>query len=54
MLPERIKHLMTNSAKYAYYSPGLLNVDVTYGRLSDCVQSAVQGRIEREEGLWRA
>lgn len=54
MLPPRIKHLMTNSAKYAYYSPGLLNVDVTYGRLSDCVQSAVLGKIEREEGLWRA
>ena len=52
MLPARIKHLMTNSAKYAYYSPGLLNVAVTYGRLSDCVQSAVTGRIEREEGLW--
>ncbi len=54
MLPERIKHLMTNSAKYAYYSPGLLNVDVTYGRLSDCVESAVSGSIEREEGLWTA
>ena len=52
MLPARIKHLMTNSAKYAYYSPGLLNVAVTYGRLSDCVQSAVTGRIEKEEGLW--
>ncbi|MBO6575017.1 MAG: aconitase X catalytic domain-containing protein [Rhodothermales bacterium] len=54
MLPERIKHLMTNSAKYAYYSPGLLGVTVSYGRLSDCVESAVAGRIEREEGLWRA
>jgi len=52
MLPERIKHLMTNSAKYAYYSPGLLNVDVTYGRMSDCVDSAITGKIEREERLW--
>ncbi|MDA0683182.1 MAG: aconitase X catalytic domain-containing protein [Bacteroidetes bacterium] len=52
MLPERVKHLMTNSAKYAYYSPGLLGVDVVYGRLSDCVESAVQGRIIREEGPW--
>jgi len=54
MLPSRVKHLMTNSAKYAYYSPGLLNVDVIYGRLTDCVNSAISGRIEREEGPWAA
>lgn len=54
MLPGRIKHLMTNSAKYAYYSPGLLGVDVIYGRLSDCVESAVRGRVIREEGPWKA
>ncbi|MDE2997267.1 MAG: aconitase X catalytic domain-containing protein [Bacteroidota bacterium] len=54
MLPGRIKHLMTNSAKYAYYSPGLLGVDVIYGRLTDCVESAVNGRIIREEGPWKA
>ncbi|NNE69399.1 MAG: DUF521 domain-containing protein [Rhodothermales bacterium] len=52
MLPSRIKHLMTNSAKYAYYSPGLLEVDVTYGRLSDCVDSAVAGRVGRDDSLW--
>lgn len=52
MLPERITHLMTNSAKYAYYSPGLLGVDVIYGRLTDCVESAVKGRVIREEGPW--
>lgn len=54
MLPARVKHLMTNSAKYAYYSPGLLEVDVTYGRLSDCVDSAVAGRVGRDDSLWRA
>ncbi|NNF03847.1 MAG: DUF521 domain-containing protein, partial [Rhodothermales bacterium] len=52
MLPERIKHLMTSSAKYAYYSPGLLNVDVTYGRVEDCVESAVRGRVVRDESIW--
>ncbi len=53
MLPERIKTLMTNSAKYAYYSPGLLNTDVAYGRLEDCVRSAVEGRIVRDDSLWQ-
>ncbi len=54
MLPDRIKHLMTASAKYAYYSPGLLNVDVTYGRVEDCVESAVRGRVFRDESLWKS
>jgi predicted aconitase len=52
MLPEEIRTLMTNSAKYAYYSPGLLGTKVTYGSLSDCVNSAVAGRIIRDESLW--
>ncbi|MEZ4701675.1 MAG: aconitase X catalytic domain-containing protein [Rhodothermales bacterium] len=54
MLPGSIKHMMTNSAKYAYYSPGLLNTQIAYGRLADCVESAVAGRILRDESLWNA
>ncbi|MFQ5571234.1 MAG: aconitase X [Rhodothermales bacterium] len=52
MLPPEIKVLMTNSAKFAYYTPGLLNKQIAFGRLEDCVQSAVVGRIERDEALW--
>ena len=37
MLPPEIKTLMTNSAKYAYYAPSLLNTRVTFGSLADCV-----------------
>jgi predicted aconitase len=54
MLPPEVKTLMTNSAKYAYYAPGLLNTRVTFGSLSDCVRSAAAGRVVRDEGLWRA
>jgi predicted aconitase len=43
---------MTNSAKYAYYSPGLLNTRVTFGSLDDCVRSAVAGQVIREAGRW--
>lgn len=53
MLPGRIKTLMTNSAKYAYYSPGLLKTAVAYGRTQDCVRSAIEGHIVRDESLWR-
>ena len=53
MLPPEIKTLMTNSAKYAYYAPGMLNTRVTFGSLADCVRSAVEGRIVRDESLWK-
>jgi len=52
MLPPAVKVLMTNSAKYAYYSPGLLRATVTFGRLADCVRSAVAGRVVSDERLW--
>jgi predicted aconitase len=52
MLPPEMKLLMTNSAKYAYYAPGLLDTEITFGSLADCVQSAVTGRIVRNESLW--
>ncbi len=52
MLPRKVETLMTNSAKYAYYAPGLLGTRIVYGSLEDCVCSAVSGRIERDDTLW--
>jgi hypothetical protein len=52
MLPPEIKRLMTNSAKYAYYAPGMLNTEITFGSLADCVRSAIEGRVVRDESLW--
>jgi predicted aconitase len=54
MLPPEIKTLMTNSAKYAYYAPSLLNTRVTFGSLADCVRSAVEGRVVRDESVWQS
>lgn len=53
MLPPEIKTLMTNSAKYAYYAPSLLDTRVTFGSLADCVRSAIEGRVVRDESLWQ-
>lgn len=53
MLPRRTATLMTNSAKYAYYSPGLLGARVVFGSLQDCVRSAVAGHVERDDSLWQ-
>jgi len=52
MLPPDVKTLMTNSAKYAYYAPGILNTQVAFGTLADCVRSAVEGRVVRDTSLW--
>ncbi len=46
------QRLMTNSAKYAWYSPGLLDAEVTFGSLEECVASARAGRVARRPGPW--
>jgi predicted aconitase len=53
MLPAEIYNLMTNSAKFAYYAPGLLGKEIAFGSLEDCVNSAVEGRVVRDESLWQ-
>jgi predicted aconitase len=52
MLSPEIKIIMTNSPKYAYYAPGLLDTEVVFGSLKDCVNSAVAGKVTREDALW--
>ena len=47
-----VRTLMTNSAKYAHYGPGILNVGAIFGSTEACVESAVAGRIVHEEGPW--
>ena len=52
MLPAEIDVVMTNSGKFSYYAPGLLDERVVFGALEDCVNSAVEGRVVRDESLW--
>ncbi len=44
--------LMTNSGKFAHYTPATTGYDVVYGSLEDCVRSAAAGRVVRDAGLW--
>jgi len=53
VLPPSVKVVMTNSGKQAYYAPGELGVRVVFGSLADCVQSAIAGRVVREESIWQ-
>ena len=43
---------MTDSAKWAYYAPGNLGLDVAFGSVEDCIESAVAGRVVRDETVW--
>lgn len=43
--------IMTNSAKWAYYAPGMLPVDALIGSLRECVESAVSGDVVLDPGL---
>jgi predicted aconitase len=44
--------LMTNSAKYAHYAPGLIGTQSIFASTEECVASAVAGRVEYDEGPW--
>jgi len=45
--------VMTNSARRAYYAPGMLAVEVAFGSLRECAESAVRGEVWRDPTLWR-
>ncbi len=45
--------LMTNSGKFSFYAPGNTGYAVQFGSLADCVESAVAGRLVRDEAGWQ-
>jgi len=49
LIPPDAKVLMTNSGKCAYYAPGELGLQVAFGSMADCVRSAVEGYVCRQE-----
>ena len=42
--------VVTNSGKWAWYAPGNLGFDVAFATLEECVDSAVPGRLVRDDG----
>jgi len=51
-IPALRGRVMTNAAKWAYYAPGMLGLDVAFGSLRECVESAVRGEVWRETNSW--
>lgn len=44
--------LMTNSGKYAHYSPGNIGLQTVFGSLEECVRSGALGTVWRDKTLW--
>jgi predicted aconitase/predicted aconitase with swiveling domain len=44
--------LMTNSGKFAHYSPGNIGLQVVYGSLEECIRSGAVGEVWRDNALW--
>ncbi len=43
---------MTDSGKWAYYAPGNLGLEVVFGSVEDCVESAIAGEVRRDDTVW--
>ncbi|GAA1686752.1 aconitase X catalytic domain-containing protein [Kribbella yunnanensis] len=52
VLNPQTRHVMTNSAKWAWYAPVNLGVAVTFGSLPDCLTSARTGTVTRDNTSW--
>jgi predicted aconitase len=47
-----VEIVLTNSAKWAYYAPGNLGLDVVFDSLAACVETAVAGRRTGAGDVW--
>lgn len=45
VVPKAAKNIMTNSAKYAHYAPGMVQRGVHFGSLAQCVDAACTGQF---------
>lgn len=54
IVPLRGQNLMTNSAKYAHYAPGLVNRGAHFGSLRQCIEAAESGLCNGAMPTWLA
>lgn len=52
VLPPATRTLMTNSAKYAHYAPGLSGRAVHFGSLAACIDTACRGHCQAHRPPW--
>jgi len=52
VVPPNARTLMTNSAKYAHYAPGLVGRGVQFGSMAACVDAAAAGEVGGDPPDW--
>ena len=52
MLPAATRRLMTNSAKFAHYGPGITRREMHFASLEACIAAACSGRASQEPPAW--
>ena len=52
IIPPAAKTVMTNSAKFAHYAPGLVGRPVHFTSLAGCVKAATKGRADTAYPAW--
>jgi predicted aconitase/predicted aconitase with swiveling domain len=52
VVPPNARTLMTNSAKYAHYAPGLVGRGVQFGSMTTCVDAAATGEVGSDPPDW--
>ncbi len=52
VIPVTAQTIMTNSAKYAHYGPGITGKDVRFHNLSSCVEAASSGMVSKAVPSW--
>eukprot|EP00928_Gymnodinium_smaydae_P052880 TRINITY_DN37011_c0_g1_i1.p1 TRINITY_DN37011_c0_g1~~TRINITY_DN37011_c0_g1_i1.p1 ORF type:complete len:618 (-),score=50.67 TRINITY_DN37011_c0_g1_i1:3-1856(-) len=52
VVPPETRTLVTNSAKYAHYAPGIIGRGVRYANLPDCVTAASTGKLPFQRPQW--
>ncbi|GAB2177272.1 cis-3-hydroxy-L-proline dehydratase [Dongia sp. agr-C8] len=52
MLPRETRRLMTNSAKFAHYGPGITRREMHFASLEACIDAACSGRTDDQPPAW--
>ncbi|KAK5084747.1 hypothetical protein LTR05_005825 [Lithohypha guttulata] len=52
VIKKDVRNLMTNSAKYAHYAPGMVKKGVHFGSLEACVEAACTGEVKGDLPGW--
>ncbi|WP_458386031.1 aconitase X [Rhizobium pisi] len=52
VIPKSVKTMITNSAKFAHYGPGLTGKSLRVGSMRDCVEAACNGVLRPVPPKW--